>query len=160
MITLNSTIEIAVPPKQVFGAINNYAQRLDWDTLLRKAEVLDENGKILPINTTLVTGMSVVSHARWLSGGVVMVTRYTRCEFPLAEIEMIKGPWFFKSFNATARIEEVAGGARWTGDYKFSCRPGILSWMIQPIVSWVFLRETKMRAKGMKIWLEKQGEKN
>ena len=153
---LNSSIEIAVKQARVFDTINNYGRRLEWDTLLRHAEVLDEDENVLPLSTPLVAGMSVRSYARWVSGGVVMKTRYTQCDFPAAMLEMEEGPWFFEYFRAKANLEETAdGGTYWRGEYNFVCRPRALRWIIEPIVSWVFLRETKMRAEGMKKWLEK-----
>lgn len=146
---------IGVPPERVFEAINNYGRRLEWDTLLRDAEIFDESGQRVARDTPLGAGMTVRSFGRWLSGGVVMDTIYKVCEFPHAELEMISGPWFFKSFQAWATLEETGDGATcWKGEYKFQCRPRVLSWLIDPIVSWVFRRETRMRAAGMKRWLE------
>lgn len=152
---LIETKEILAPPKLVFEAINNYGRRLEWDTLLRNAEVISACGSLLPLNTPLVAGMIVRSYARWLSGGVVMDTLYTVCEFPNAELVMVKGPWFFKSFHAKAHLEEMPDGSvRWHGEYTFTCRPRALRWIVEPIVTWFFLRETKMRVSGLSQWLK------
>lgn len=157
MAHLIETKEIAAPPKLVFEAINNYGRRLEWDTLLRDAEILAASGDILPRSTPLVAGMRVRSYARWLSGGVVMETLYTLCEFPSAELEMVKGPWFFESFRATAHLKGTADGCTcWTGEYIFTCRPRALRWILEPVVTWVFLRETRMRVNGMRKWMEEE----
>lgn len=157
MIHLTETKEIGAPPEAVFTAINNYGRRLEWDTLLRHAEILSADGRHLPLDTPLEPGMTVRSYARWQSGGVVMDTEYTRCQFPEAEIQMTQGPWFFQSFRAIATLEEAPGGGTlWRGQYTFSCRPQALRWIVEPIVSWFFRRETRMRADGMKKWLEQK----
>jgi hypothetical protein len=155
MIHLIETKEIAAPAELVFETINNYGRRLEWDTLLRHAEVISGCGHTLPLDTPLVSGLVVRSYSRWLSGGVVMDTLYTLCKFPDAELEMVKGPWFFESFLAKAHLEEMAdGGARWRGEYTFTCRPRALRWIVEPVVAWFFLRETRMRVSGMRKWLE------
>jgi len=157
MIHLIETKEIDAPPELVFETINNYGRRLEWDTLLRDAEIISASGRRLPLNTPLVPGLVVRSYSRWLSGGVVMDTLYTLCEFPDAELEMVKGPWFFKSFVAKANIEKTAsGGACWRGEYTFTCRPRVLRWIVEPVVAWFFLRETRMRVSGMRKWLENE----
>lgn len=143
------------PPEVVFAAINCYERRLEWDTLLRDAEVLSASGEVVPRDTPLAAGMSVRSHARMLAGGVVMETRYVSCEFPRATIEMTAGPWFFQSFQAVATLEATAsGGTVWHGEYEFKCKPAWLRWIIEPVVTWIFQRETRLRVGGLKRWLE------
>ncbi len=157
MIHLIETKEIAAPPELVFKTINNYGRRLEWDTLLRDAKVLTACGRLLPLNTPLVSGLVVRSYSRWLSGGVVMDTLYTLCEFPDAELEMVKGPWFFESFLAKAHLDEIAGGGVcWRGEYTFTCRPRALRWIVEPVVAWFFLRETRMRISELMKWLENE----
>ncbi|MDA7876843.1 SRPBCC family protein [Akkermansiaceae bacterium] len=157
MAHLHEKKEIAAAPERLFNAINNYGRRLEWDTLLRAAEVFDENGAKLPLNTPLVEGMIVRSYGRWLSGGVVMDTRYTFCQFPDTKLEMVKGPWFFETFQAWAHLEETSdGGTRWKGQYTYTCRPRLLRFIIEPIVGWIFRTETKLRVKGLKKWLEEE----
>jgi len=157
MPVLSESKEIAAAPERVYAAINNYGRRLEWDTLLRDAEVLSASGEVLPLNTPLEAGMRVRSYSRWLSGGVVMDTRYTQCQFPDAKLEMVKGPWFFKNFVATAHlVTNEDGSTCWYGEYDFVCRPRLLRWIIEPIVSWMFLKETRMRADGMRKWLEEK----
>ncbi len=156
MAHLIETKEISAPPERVFAAINNYGRRLEWDTLLRHAEVFDVAGVQQPLSTPLAEGMTVRSYSRWLSGGIVMNTVYTLCQFPDAELEMTKGPWFFESFHAKAHLEETDGGTLWRGEYTFVCRPRILRCLMEPIVSWIFKKETRMRANGMRKWLENE----
>ncbi|MEM7010051.1 MAG: SRPBCC family protein [Verrucomicrobiota bacterium] len=157
---LTETKEIAAPPRRVFEAINNYGRRLEWDTLLRDAKVLSSTGQPLPLDTPLEKGMTIRSYARWLSGGVVMDTVYKLCEFPDAELEMVTGPWFFESFQASAHLKETPdGGTRWQSDYTFVCRPRILRSIVEPIVAWIFRRETRMRVDGMSRWLEAENRR-
>ena len=111
----------------------------------------------MPLGTPLQAGMTVRSYARWFSGGVVMETRYVSCEFPRATIEMTTGPWFFRSFTATAELEPTeSGGTTWRGEYNFECKPSWLRWIVEPIVTWMFRRETQLRVTGLKRWLEEQ----
>lgn len=152
---LSETKQLDSPPHVVFAAIHCYGRRLEWDTLLRRVEIMSEDGESLPRSTPLQAGMVVRSYARWLSAGVVMETRYTACEFPRATIEMVAGPWFFKSFEATAVLEaSEAGGTVWHGQYEFECQPSLLNWIIEPIVTWMFRRETRLRVAGLKQWLQ------
>lgn len=84
-----------------------------------------------------------------------MDTRYVTCDFPTASIEMVGGPWFFRSFRATTRLERTPGGGTiWTGEYDFHCRPGWLRRIVEPIVTWMFQRKTRLRVAGLKEWLE------
>ncbi|MEM7697754.1 MAG: SRPBCC family protein [Verrucomicrobiota bacterium] len=155
MAHLRESKRIGASPAIVYETINNYGRRLEWDTLLRRAEVFDQDGEQVPLNTPLVGGMTVRSYASWLSGGVVMDTVYDQSEFPDAELTMTKGPWFFEAFRASAHIaENDDGSSRWEGEYWFSCRPRVLRWIVEPIVMWIFRRETRMRAEGMRRWLE------
>ena len=152
---LSETKELGAPPQVVFDAIHCYERRLEWDTLLRRAEIVSEDGELLPLSTPLEAGMVVRSYARWRSGGVMMETQYTACEFPDATIEMVAGPWFFRSFKATAVLEaSEAGGTVWHGQYEFKCQPSWLNWIIEPVVTWMFKRETQLRVAGLKQWLQ------
>ena len=153
------SLQIDAPPETVFAAINDYGRRLEWDTLLRTAEVLSVDGHIVNCSTPIVPGMRVRSYARWLAGGVVMDTRYVVCEFPAATIEMVAGPWFFHSFRATSRVERTRdGGTKWSGEYDFQSQPGWLRSVVEPIITWKFRRETEMRVAGLKQWLEANAE--
>ena len=58
------SLQIDAPPETVFAAINDYGRRLEWDTLLRTAEVLSVDGHIVNCSTPIVPGMRVRSYAR------------------------------------------------------------------------------------------------
>lgn len=89
-ISCREQIAIEREQRDVFDYTQNYRFRLDWDTLLSQADLLDG------VSTAHVgTKAHCVAH-----NGHSMVTRYITFNRPeRTAIEMIQGPYMFKSFH-------------------------------------------------------------
>ncbi len=143
------TVEINAPSTVVFDLIHDYPRRLEWDSFLREAKLLD--GAL-----TADRGVSSRCVARWAAGGLGMDTVYVSYTRPrIAAVEMKRGPFFLKSFAASIRQESIDDETtRVTYRYKYVVRPRRLAFLIEPIVGWIFHRETQARLAALKSFLE------
>lgn len=150
--------EIDAAPEIVWSAIHDYRSRMEWDSMLRRLAVdgqsPDEAG---PISV----GSEVSQWARWQAGGVAMIARYTECVPPsnerdgIAAVTMVRGPWFFRSFEATSELTRTATGQTLCEAVcRFDCQPRWLRFLVEPAVRLMFVRETKLRWKSLKAYLE------
>jgi ribosome-associated toxin RatA of RatAB toxin-antitoxin module len=101
VIKFSETIEINKAPEVVFDFTQDYDRRLVWDTFLKKATLVDgaiEAGK----------GVRAYCVAK---NGLGMLTEYVSYNRPkVTAVKMIKGPWLFKSFQASWRFKELSTG--------------------------------------------------
>lgn len=88
-IKFSETILINAKPEKVFDLTQDYGRRLQWDTFLKKADLMEgakEAGK----------GIKAFCVAR---NGMGMVTEYITFNRPkVTAIKMTKGPYLFKTF--------------------------------------------------------------
>lgn len=142
-------IDIHASPEAVFDLIHDYDRRLEWDPFLREARLL--HGA-----TRAGKGVESRCVARRLAGGMAMETVYISFDRPsVAAVKMTRGPRFLRSFAASLRQEPCdARTTRVTYRYHFQSRPGCLSWLIDPLVSRTFHRETTRRLIALKVFLE------
>lgn len=149
MPTGTASIMIHASPEAIFDLIHDYDRRLEWDPFLRDARLIDGAS---------AAGLGVESRctARRLAGGMAMDTVYVSFNRPtVAAVKMTRGPWILRSFAASLRQEPYdAGRTRVTYCYHFQSRLRFLSWLIDPIVGKVFLRETTRRLSALKAFLE------
>ncbi|MDA1052917.1 MAG: SRPBCC family protein [Planctomycetota bacterium] len=143
------TIDIHVGPEVIFDLIHDYSRRLDWDPFLREARLL--NGAHFADR-----GVSSRCVARWAVGGLAMDTVYVSFTRPrVAAVNMTNGPLFLRSFAASIRQERIDNKAtRVTYRYNFESQPSWLAFVTEPIVGWVFYRETCRRLAALKRFLE------
>ena len=143
------TIDIHVAPEAVFDLIHDYSRRLDWDPFLREAKLL--NGALVADR-----GISSRCVARWAVGGLAMDTVYVSFTRPfVAAVKMTHGPNFLRSFAAAIRQDPIEDNStRVTYCYNFKARPRWLAFFIEPVVGWVFQRETLRRLAALKRYLE------
>ena len=149
MASASVTIHIHVDPEAVFDLIHDYSRRLDWDPFLREARLL--NGAQVADR-----GISSRCVARRAVGGLAMDTVYVSFERPrVAAVNMTRGPIFLRSFAASIRQDRIDDNTtRVTYRYNFEARPRWLAFFIEPIVGWVFHRETCRRLSALKRFLE------
>jgi hypothetical protein len=147
-------VEIDATCAQVFDTVHNYQIRLNWDTLLSSAAIIDgSTGAGLGVRT-LCVGRGAVS-------GFGMETVYISFDRPkVAAVRMTRGPWFVKDFAASIRHEAGAGNGgidRSFIVYKFRimARPRWLRPVLDPILHAVFRRETMKRLKSLKRYMER-----
>jgi hypothetical protein len=71
---------------------------------------------------------------------------------------MTRGPWLLSRFAGSWRFEEVAPGRTRVGfRYHLKARPQWLSWLLTPLLSWVFARDTRKRLAALKAAVERRG---
>ncbi|HLN32673.1 MAG TPA: SRPBCC family protein [Gemmataceae bacterium] len=138
-------IEIRCEAQEIFDLIHDYDRRLEWDSFLKKAGLLDGA-------TKAGSGVHTLCIARNMIGGLAMEAIYISYNPPrVAAIAMTRGPVFFKSFAATLLQKAVARGVTQViYRYNFRTRPGWLSFLLDPIVEAVFSREVRSRLRGLK----------
>lgn len=136
--------EMPADAARVFDTIHDYRHRLDWDTLLRKAETVD--------GATADRGVVAVCTAKWWLGGYSFRTRYVSFDRPkVAAIKLESNPPFFAKWAASIR-HEPAGPGRSVATYTmtFACRP---RW-IEPLAKGMFRRETQKRLSALASHLD------
>lgn len=142
-------IEIRCEAQEIFDLIHDYDRRLEWDSFLKKACLLDGA-------TKAGRGVRTLCVARNMVGGLAMEAVYITYNPPrVAAFAMTRGPVFFKSFAATLLQKVVAQGVtQITYRYNFRTRPGWLSFLLDPLIEAVFCREVRRRLEGLKLAAE------
>jgi hypothetical protein len=70
---------------------------------------------------------------------------------------MTRGPWFLSSFAGSWRFEEVEPGRTRVGfRYSLEARPQTLSWLLNPILAWSFVRDTRARLRALTEAIERR----
>jgi Polyketide cyclase / dehydrase and lipid transport. len=135
--THEESIEIDASSETVFNLIHDYSRRLEWDTLLKDARLLDAPA------AAAGTIARCTAH-----NGLAMDTVYVSFNRPsVAAVRMVAGPWIFASFAATIRQEAIGERrTRVTYRYNFETRPRFL----YRVVEWMFARETRKRLRALK----------
>lgn len=156
---LTEVTEIDASPETVWEAIHDYRKRLEWDVMLRRVAVDGEDPNEAGV---IDVGTVVTQWARWSAGGVMLAARYDVHEPPTsgsngrASISMVEGPWFFREFTADVRLEPTeSGGTRCLARYRFAVRPAALRWIAEPIVVWMFMKETNARWHSLRRYLQR-----
>jgi len=146
-----ATIIINRSACDVFDLIHDYNRRLEWDTLLRKAELLGSASRA-------GIGVRSVCTGKWLVGGMAMETEYISFERgEVAAVKLVNRPAFFQSFAATLRHETIEPNqSKTTYIYNFHSKPKCLAWLLEPIMDFILLHEIKSRLKALKNFMEKE----
>lgn len=85
---------------EAFDYTQGYANRLSWDTFLKKAELMEGA-------TSAGKGIKAYCVAK---NGLGMITEYVSFNPPRATaIKMTKGPYLFKSFLGSWNFKEITG---------------------------------------------------
>ena len=112
-IKFSESIEIKCPVEVVFDYTQNYEYRLEWDTFLTTAYLLDNA-------TKADKGVKAWCVAR---NGIGMETQYVSFNRPqVTAIKMTRGPYMFKEFAASWTFKENEGITKVTFLYSFSLR--------------------------------------
>lgn len=149
--SLEASIDIRAEPEAVFDLIHDYGRRLEWDTFLQEARLLDGAGRA-------GVGVKTRCTARNVFAGLAMDTIYISFDRPrVAAVKMIQGPAILQDFAASIRQEEIRPGVtRVTYRFQFTTRPRWLRPMLDRLAAFFFLRETRQRLAGLKRHLEKE----
>ncbi len=143
-------VEIEAPAEAVFDLIHDYGCRLEWDTMLRAARLLDGA-------TRAGLGVRSVCTGTWRSLFLALETEYVRFEpGRVAAVKLTNRPPFFERFAATLRHEPlVAGRSRTTYIYFFQARPRCLAPLLEPLMNVMLRRETRQRLRSLRDYLER-----
>jgi hypothetical protein len=142
-------VDIDAPCDRVFDVIHDYGARLEWDTLLSKACIVDGSKEAgLGVKTLCVGGSTVA--------GFGMETVYISFDRPhVAAVRMTRGPWFVASFAASIRHKALGENrSRVTYKFRITGRPKWLVFVLDPILRVVFRRETRRRLGSLKRYVE------
>ena len=145
------SIEIGASAEAVFDLIHDYDRRLEWDTLLRKALILDGWNKAGKGVRTLCVGT-------WKSGGIGVETEYISFERGrVAAVKLCNRPLFFDSFAATIQHKNLEKERSMVSYiYSFRARPRMFRWILEPLMNLFFYRETKNRLRALKRFMERE----
>lgn len=144
-----ATVSQQMPVKsaEVFRLLHDYERRLEWDTLLRKAELTRGHVKAGKGVTSLCVG-------RPLFGAFGMETRYVSYrEGELAAVEMINRPPLFAEFAASIRHQDNDEGSTATYKFRFAARPRVLRWLLEPLMLKALRAETARRLQALSQFL-------
>ena len=88
--------------------------------------------------------------------GIGMETEYVSYSPPrVAAVRMTRGPWVLGAFAGSWRFAEVAPGrTRVVFRYNLRARPWWLSWLLTPMLAWIFARDTRRRLAALKVAVE------
>lgn len=143
------SIEINAPGTAVFEVIHDYDCRLEWDTMLREARLL---------NGATAAGPGVRSRCvgTWKGAFLPLETEYIRFEpGRVAAVTLTNRPPFFDHFAATIRHDPInASRSRTTYTYFFRARPHFLAQFLEPIMNMMLKREVRNRLRALRHFLE------
>ena len=136
---------IPAPAAEVFQLLHNYDRRLEWDTLLRQAYLLEGE-------TAAGLGVKSVCKGKWSLGGIALATEYVSFRPPeVAAVRMFSRPPFCESFAATIRHADQADGTSSIEYvYNFSARPRWMRPLLHPIMNFMLKAETRKRLAALK----------
>jgi hypothetical protein len=147
------SIDIHCEPQAVFDLFHDYDRRLQWDPFLKEARLL--NGAV-----KAGQGVKAMCVARNPLARLAMQTIYISYAPPrVAAVQMVRGPWFLRSFAASLRHAHIAPGVtRVVYRYHFRARPVWLASMLNPMLAALFSWETRRRLQALKRALDDAGQ--
>lgn len=145
--TFEHSIEIEAGAAELFALTQDYGRRLTWDPFLKSACLL--HGA-----TEAGIGVRALCVARY---GLGMETEYVSFNPPRAcAVKMTDGPAVLKKFAGSWRFTELAPGrTRVDFRYHVAARPSWLAWLLTPVLSVVFARDTRKRLAALKATVKR-----
>lgn len=146
------TVEMPAPSEVVFDVLHDYNRRLEWDTMLREARLLEGAS---------AAGLGVRSRCAgtWIGLFLALETEYIQfSRGEVAAVRLTNRPLFFGRFAATIRHCPVSTtGSLLTYTYSFHARPRWLAPVLEPVMNVMMRRETGRRLKALSRYLEGRG---
>ncbi len=136
---------IPASAEAVFELLHNYNRRLEWDTLLREAYLEPEFERSEKGAISVCRGKNIL-------GGFAVRTVYVSFEpGKVAAVKMLNQPPFFDTFAASIRHRKI-DDAHSEVIYKvnFTAKPRFLRPILNPIMRFVFIWETRKRLSALK----------
>ncbi len=133
--------------ERVFALVHDYDRRLEWDTLLRAAELEDARQPGV--------GAVAVCTSRRLLGGYAFRTRYVTFRPPhLAAVTLVDQAPFFSRWSASIRHRPLPDGrSEAVYTMTFTCRPAFARRLIEPVALAAFRLETSRRLRALSAFL-------
>lgn len=148
MARFEASVEVPASAAEVFDLVHDYDRRLEWDTLLSEARLLGG-----ATEAGLGVSSLCVGKGRLLRLGVESV--YIIFERPrVAAVQGTGGSWIFERFAASIRHQPLSEGRSrvvYAGDVR--TRPRWLAWLVEPVATWAFRRETRRRLEALRAYL-------
>lgn len=137
---------VPAPAAAVFALVHDYARRLEWDTLLRRAETVD--------GAAPAKGVVAVCAAHWWLGGLTFRTRYVSFSPPtLAGVHLVGTSFVFTTWAASIRhTDRPDGCSEVVYTLTFRCRPRWAAPVIERVAAAGFRRETQRRLRALRRW--------
>ena len=129
---------VDAPAAVAFAVSQTYGEvRYRWDPFVREQRLLDHA-------TAAGKGVRTWTRSRH---GLVMVSEYVTFRPPLhVGMRMVEGPFSFQSFSGGWHFTERPDGrteATWR--YNFTCRPGWIRFVADPLGAWLLRRDIRRR---------------
>ena len=139
------SVEVGASCTAVFNLIHDYGRRLEWDTLLSQAVLLDDAAEA-------GVGVRSLCVGTWRGLFLPLETEYISFEpGRVAAVSLTNRPPFFDQFAATIRHEPLGENrSRVTYIYFFRARPRLLAPLLEPLMNWLLRRETQKRLAALK----------
>ncbi|WP_420632273.1 SRPBCC family protein [Candidatus Leptofilum sp.] len=137
------SVEVEASCTAVFNLIHDYGRRLEWDTLLSKACLLDGA-------TEAGVGVRSLCVGTWQGLFLPMETEYVRFEpGRVAAVSLTNNPPFFDHFAATIRQKPHGENrSQVTCIYFFRARPKLLEYLMNQMLR----RETQIRLNALRFY--------
>ena len=135
-------------PEVVFDTFHYHRWRLRWDSLVSSTQV--ESGAECPY----VGAVSINLGAGGLRA-LSMRTRFVSFDRPRVAAAAMLGTSFpFRRWAASMQHRAEPGGTSvLVYTYSFEVGPPALRWLLEPLVAWVFDRETRKRFERLRRFL-------
>jgi len=149
MPVVEESLLIRAPQQPLFDLAQDYRLRLAWDPFLRDLRFLGDAREA-------ALGVRVWVKA-WTR--LTMVVEYVALNRPeVAAMKMVEGPAFLQQFAGSWRFKpHPDGSTEVIFRYVFETRWRRLRWLVDPMVGWVFGRDTRKRLRGLKRGAERLG---
>lgn len=142
--------EIPASAEEVFDLLHDYQKRLEWDTLLSEA-YLEPEFKEAKL------GAITVCRGRLILGGFPLRTEYISFQRgKIAAVKLLNRPPFFETFAASISHSNLPNdSSEIVYTFNFTAKPTFLQFILHPIMSKIFVSETKKRLESLKRYFEK-----
>lgn len=142
MPSVESSILVYKPQQDIFNLSQNFELRSEWDPFLTEVKYLNNA-------TESAKGVQVKVKAR---NHLSMIFEYIFLNNPKSTaIQMVSGPFFFKKFAGSTKFTEVNPDVcRIQFRYNFVIKWYYLSFIVSPIVKYVFQKNMDIRLKNFK----------
>ena len=139
--------QMPAPASEVFRLLHDYERRLEWDTLLKRADLTGGS-------RTACKGATSCCVGKPMFGMIAMHTEYIAFDPPkMAAVKLINRPPFFESFGASIKHEDNEAGSTAEYTFHFRARPAYLRKLLEPIMVAALRRETAKRLEALAAFM-------